>query len=215
MSTQSSKGGFEPFTQHTGTPAPLPTPNIDTDMIIPSKFLKTIKRTGLGISAFAEMRYDIETGDENPAFVLNQGDYRSSSILVVGDNFGCGSSREHAPWALHDFGVRCVISTSFADIFFNNCFKNGMLPIVVSKEHLETLLADATDVPSLEAKEMTIDLNAQIINRVDDRGTISFEVDPFRKQCLLDGLDDIALTLKQESKIKEFEDARKKSMPWI
>ena len=212
----SAPEAFQPFTVHEGIPAPLPQPNIDTDMIIPARFLKTIKRTGLGIHAFDEMRYD-DDGKERPDFILNQEAFRTSSILVVGDNFGCGSSREHAPWSLLDHGIRCIISTSFADIFFNNCFKNGILPIVLSEKDVATLMDDAQLVPTLGglSPSMSVDLNTQIITRVDGRGTIAFEVDPFRRHCLMNGLDDIALTLQQESAISEFEQSRKECMPWI
>ncbi len=168
---------------HKGIAAPLDIMNIDTDMIIPKQFLKTIKRTGLGVNLFDEMRYE-KDGSENPDFILNQVPYRSASILVAGDNFGCGSSREHAPWALLDFGVRVVISTSFADIFYNNCFKNGILPITVSAADREALMADAKDT---ENPELEIDLPNQVIRRPNG-ADISFDIDPFRKQCLLDGL---------------------------
>ena len=169
-----------------GVAAPLNIVNIDTDMIIPKQFLKTIKRTGLGKSLFFEMRYT-QAGEELPAFVLNRKAYRNAQILVAGDNFGCGSSREHAPWALLDFGIRCVISTSFADIFYNNCFKNGILPIVVSPEDLKKLMDDAERGSNAT---MTIDLPKQEI-RGPDGGSVKFDIDPFRKHCLLNGLDDI------------------------
>ncbi|KPH82684.1 MULTISPECIES: 3-isopropylmalate dehydratase small subunit [Bosea] len=195
---------MQPFTTLTSTPAPLKVINVDTDMIIPKQFLKTIKRTGLGTALFAEMRYK-EDGSENPDFVLNQPAYRKSEILVAGDNFGCGSSREHAPWALLDFGIRCVISTSFADIFYNNCFKNGILPIVVSPEDLEKLFDDADRGSNAT---LTVDLEKQQITGPDG-GTVSFNIDPFRKHCLMNGLDDIGLTLEKAPKIAAFEEKLK------
>ncbi|WGJ16239.1 3-isopropylmalate dehydratase small subunit [Methylocapsa sp. D3K7] len=191
---------MEQFTSLTGVAAPLEITNIDTDMIIPKQYLKTIKRTGLGEGLFAEMRYQ-DDGSENPDFVLNKPAYRNAKILVAGDNFGCGSSREHAPWALLDFGIRCVISTSFADIFYNNCFKNGILPIVVSPENLAKLLDDAKRGANAT---VSVDLEAQDI-RGPDGGIIHFDIDPFRKHCLLNGLDDIGLTLKKSSQIEIFE----------
>jgi 3-isopropylmalate/(R)-2-methylmalate dehydratase small subunit len=191
---------MKPFTTLTSTPAPMKIANVDTDMIIPKQFLKTIQRTGLGKSLFFEMRY-LEDGSENPDFVLNQPAYRRSEILIAGDNFGCGSSREHAPWALLDFGIRCVISTSFADIFFNNCFKNGILPIVVSQADLDKLFDDAARGSNAT---VTVDLESQTI-RGPDGGEIRFEVDPFRKHCLLNGLDDIGLTLQKAPAIDAFE----------
>ncbi|CAD5299069.1 3-isopropylmalate isomerase subunit [Bosea sp. 62] len=192
---------MQPFTTLTSTPAPLKVINVDTDMIIPKQYLKTIKRTGLGTALFSEMRYK-EDGSENPDFVLNQSAYRKSEILVAGDNFGCGSSREHAPWALLDFGIRCVISTSFADIFYNNCFKNGILPIVVSQEDLEKLFDDADRGSNAT---LTVDLVGQTI-KGPDGGEVRFEIDPFRKHCLLNGLDDIGLTMEKSSKIDAFEE---------
>lgn len=192
---------MQPFTTLTSTPAPLKVINVDTDMIIPKQYLKTIKRTGLGTALFSEMRYK-EDGSENPDFVLNQPAYRKSEILVAGDNFGCGSSREHAPWALLDFGIRCVISTSFADIFYNNCFKNGILPIKVSQEDLDKLFDDAERGSNAT---LTIDLESQTI-KGPDGGTVTFEIDPFRKHCLLNGLDDIGLTMEKASKIEAFEE---------
>ena len=191
---------MQPFTTLTSTPAPLKVINVDTDMIIPKQYLKTIKRTGLGTALFAEMRYN-EDGSENPDFVLNQPAYRKSEILVAGDNFGCGSSREHAPWALLDFGIRCVISTSFADIFYNNCFKNGILPIVVSPEDLEKLFDDADRGSNAT---LTVDLAKQEISGPDG-GTVNFDLDPFRKHCLINGLDDIGLTLEKKSRIESYE----------
>ena len=191
---------MDKFTVLTGVAAPLPILNVDTDMIIPKQYLKTIKRTGLGTGLFAEMRYR-DDGSENPDFVLNKPAYRNAQILVAGDNFGCGSSREHAPWALLDFGIRCVISTSFADIFYNNCFKNGILPITVSPEDIEKLFDDAERGANAT---LTIDLEKQEI-RGPDGGTVRFDIDPFRKRCLLEGLDDIGLTLEKGAAIESFE----------
>ena len=195
---------MEKFTTLTGVAAPLPIINIDTDMIIPKQYLKTIKRTGLGTALFSEMRYK-EDGTENADFVLNKAGYRGAKIIVAGDNFGCGSSREHAPWALLDFGIRCVISTSFADIFYNNCFKNGILPIVVSQEDLEKLFDDADRGSNAT---LTVDLVNQSI-KGPDGGEIRFEIDPFRKHCLLNGLDDIGLTMEKSSKIDAYEEKLK------
>ncbi|SEK96514.1 3-isopropylmalate dehydratase, small subunit [Bosea lupini] len=195
---------MQPFTTLTSTPAPLKVINVDTDMIIPKQYLKTIKRTGLGTALFSEMRYK-DDGSENPDFVLNQPAYRKSEILVAGDNFGCGSSREHAPWALLDFGIRCVISTSFADIFYNNCFKNGILPIVVSQEDLDKLFDDADRGANAT---LTVDLVNQSI-KGPDGGEVRFEIDPFRKHCLLNGLDDIGLTMEKSSKIDAYEEKLK------
>ncbi len=200
---------MEKFTTLTGVAAPLEIMNVDTDMIIPKQYLKTIARTGLGKGLFSEMRY-LEDGSENPDFVLNRPGYRNATILVAGDNFGCGSSREHAPWALLDYGVRCVISTSFADIFYNNCFKNGILPIKVSQAELDKLMDDARRGANAT---MTIDLAVQEI-RGPDGGVISFEIDPFRKHCLLNGLDDIGLTLQTGEKIDAFEKQAAQSRPW-
>jgi 3-isopropylmalate/(R)-2-methylmalate dehydratase small subunit len=201
---------MQKFDKLTGVAAPLDILNIDTDMIIPKQFLKTIKRSGLGKNLFDEMRY-ARDGSELPGFVLNKAPYRQAEILVAGDNFGCGSSREHAPWALLDFGIRCVISTSFADIFYNNCFKNGILPIVVLADERDALLADAADI---ENPELSIDLVSQTIRRPNGV-TISFEVDAFRKKCLLEGLDDIGLTMEKSSAIDSFEAARSQSQPWL
>ena len=201
---------MQKFDQLTGVAAPLDILNIDTDMIIPKQFLKTIKRSGLGKNLFDEMRYD-RNGGEVAEFVLNRAPYRQAEILVVGDNFGCGSSREHAPWALLDFGIRCVISTSFADIFYNNCFKNGILPIVVSPDARDALLADAADT---ENPELSIDLVTQTIRRPNGV-TISFEVDAFRKKCLLEGLDDIGLTMEKSGSIDDFESNRTQQQPWL
>ncbi len=201
---------MDKFTSLTGVAAPLPIINIDTDMIIPKQYLKTIKRTGLGTALFSEMRYK-EDGSENPDFVLNKPGYREAKIIVAGDNFGCGSSREHAPWALLDFGVRCVISTSFADIFYNNCFKNGILPIKVTPEQLALLLDDAERGANAT---LTVDLEAQTI-KGPDGGTIHFDIDPARKHTLLEGLDDIAATLKADPAISSFEGKMSESRPWL
>jgi 3-isopropylmalate/(R)-2-methylmalate dehydratase small subunit len=198
------------FTVLTGVAAPLPIVNVDTDMIIPKQHLKTIKRTGLGKALFEEMRYD-SSGTENPDFVLNKPAYRKAQILVAGDNFGCGSSREHAPWALLDFGITCVISTSFADIFYNNCFKNGILPIKVLKEDLGKLMDDANRGANAT---LTVDLEAQEI-KGPDGGTVKFEIDPFRKKCLLEGLDDIGLTLQRGADIDAYEKRGAASQPWL
>jgi 3-isopropylmalate/(R)-2-methylmalate dehydratase small subunit len=191
---------MQPFTHLTGVAAPMRNTNIDTDQIIPKNYLKTIKRTGLGRGLFADQRY-LDDGSENPEFVLNKPAYRRAEILVAGDNFGCGSSREHAPWALLDFGIRCVISTSFADIFYNNCFKNGVLPIKVAPEDLEKLFDDADRGANAT---LSIDLERQEI-RGPDGGRLHFEIDPFRKHCLLNGLDDIGLTLEKASAIESYE----------
>ena len=191
---------MKPFTTLTGIAAPLPMANVDTDKIIPARFLKSINRTGFGKNLFHSMRFR-EDGSENPDFVLNQPAYRKAQILVAGDNFGCGSSREHAPWALLDFGIRCVISTSFADIFYNNCFKNGILPIKVSPEDLEKLFDDADRGANAT---LTVDLENQEI-RGPDGGRIPFDVDAFRKHCLLNGLDDIGLTLEKAPAIDSYE----------
>ena len=201
---------MQKFDKLTGVAAPLNILNIDTDMIIPKQFLKTIKRSGLGKNLFDEMRFR-QDGSEIDDFVLNRSPYRNAEILVAGDNFGCGSSREHAPWALLDFGVRCVISTSFADIFYNNCFKNGILPIVVSADDRDALMADASDT---ENPELSVDLVNQTIRRPNGP-TVSFEIDPFRKKCLLEGLDDIDLTLAKADDIDSYEAKREKDQPWL
>lgn len=201
---------MDKFTKLSGVAAPMNIMNIDTDMIIPKNFLKTIKRSGLGKHAFAEMRYN-DDGSENPDFVLNKPAYRKAQVIVAGENFGCGSSREHAPWALLDFGIRCVISTSFADIFFNNCFKNGILPIKVTQEQLDELMDDA-DKGSNAVLE--IDLENQEIGRPNGE-KISFDVDSFRKHCLLNGLDDIGLTMEKGDSIESFEEKRKADRPWL
>ena len=202
---------MDKFTTLTGIAAPLPLRNIDTDMIIPKQFLKTIKRTGLGKSLFYEMRYDNSSGKEVADFVLNKPQYRKAEILVTGDNFGCGSSREHAPWALLDFGIRCVIAPDFADIFYNNCFQNGILPIRLAQADVDKLMDDANR--GANAK-VTIDLEKQEI-RGPDGGMIKFEIDPFRKHCLLNGLDNIGLTLEKSKAIKTFEDATAATRPWL
>ncbi|HVV95037.1 MAG TPA: 3-isopropylmalate dehydratase small subunit [Hyphomicrobiales bacterium] len=200
---------MQPFTTLTGVAAPLPMINVDTDMIIPKQYLKTIERTGLGKGLFSELRFN-DDGSENPDFVLNKPAYRHAKILVAGDNFGCGSSREHAPWALADFGIRCVISTSFADIFHNNCFQNGILPIKVKPEDLEKLMDDAQRGANAT---LTIDLEAQEIHGPDG-GTVHFDIDPFRKRCLLEGLDDIGLTMKKNAAIGSFEKRTADARPW-
>ena len=200
---------MDKFTTLTGVAAPLPIMNIDTDMIIPKQYLKTIARTGLGKGLFSEMRYN-EDGSENKDFVLNQPAYRHAQIIVAEDNFGCGSSREHAPWALLDFGVRAVISTSFADIFYNNCFKNGILPIKVSKTDLAKLMDDAARGANAT---LTIDLPAQDI-RGPDGGVVKFDIDPHRKHCLINGLDDIGLTMQKADSIVAFEKKAAAERPW-
>ena len=201
---------MEKFTTLNGVAAALKIINVDTDMFIPKQYLKTIKRTGLGKGLFSEQRYN-DDGSENPGFVLNKPAYRNAKILVTGDNFGCGSSREHAPWALADFGIRCVISTSFGDIFYNNCFKNGLLPIRVTHEELEKLFDDAERGANAT---LTIDLEKQEI-RGPDGGVVTFEIDPFRKHCLLNGLDDIGLTMKKKPSIDAFELKEKSEHPWL
>ena len=201
---------MDKFTVVEGVAAPMPLINIDTDMIIPKQFLKTIKRSGLGKNLFDEMRFN-EDGAEIPSFVLNKEAYRSSKIIVAGDNFGCGSSREHAPWALLDFGIKVVISTSFADIFYNNCFKNGILPVVVLPEDRDALMGDAEKGSNAR---ISVDLEAQEIIRPDGT-TVSFEIDDFKKHCLLHGLDDIALSLEKEKSISDFEKKNKSQKPWV
>ncbi|MDE0992550.1 MAG: 3-isopropylmalate dehydratase small subunit [Rhodospirillales bacterium] len=201
---------MQKFDKLTGVAAPMNMINVDTDMIIPKNFLKTIKRSGLGKNLFDEMRFDRE-GNENPDFVLNKPAYREAKIIVAGDNFGCGSSREHAPWALLDFGIRCVISTSFADIFYNNCFKNGILPIKVTKEQLDDLMDDAERGANAT---LSIDLESQTIQGPDG-GEVKFEVDEFRKHLLLNGLDDIGLTLQKVDKVDSFEERQNASQPWL
>ena len=201
---------MEKFTVLKGIAAPMDMMNVDTDMIIPKLHLRTIKRTGLGKVVFDELRFNTD-GSEKPDFVLNREPYRRASILVAGDNFGCGSSREHAPWALLDFGIRCIISTSFADIFYNNCFKNGILPVAVGKDDWRLLLNDVADP---ENPRLTVDLEARTITRPNG-GRIAFEIDSFRRDCLLNGLDDIGLTLQKADKIDAFEAAQKEKQPWL
>jgi len=201
---------MDKFTKLDGIAAPLPLINVDTDMIIPKQYLKTIQRTGLGVALFSEMRYE-DDGSEKPDFVLNKPAYRDAEILVGGDNFGCGSSREHAPWALLDFGIRCVIAPGFADIFYNNCFKNGILPIVLPQEEVDKLMDDAQRGANAR---LSVDLESQTISGPDG-GSIAFDVDPFKKHCLLNGLDDIGLTMEKEQSITDFEAQRADTMPWL
>ena len=201
---------MDKFEKLSGIAAPMPLINIDTDMIIPKVFLKTIKRSGLGVNLFDEMRYQ-DDGSENPDFVLNKLQYRETEILVAGDNFGCGSSREHAPWAIKDFGIRCVISTSYADIFFNNCFKNGILPIVLPKAQVDVLMKDAEKGSNARIE---VDLEAQTVTTSDGE-TFSFEVDAFKKHCLLNGLDDIGLTMEKAASIDAYESKLQVSHPWV
>ncbi|MFN3233204.1 MAG: 3-isopropylmalate dehydratase small subunit [Alphaproteobacteria bacterium] len=201
---------MDKFTKLTGVAAPLPLINVDTDMIIPADHMKTIQRTGLGKWLFAEMRYH-DDGTEKPDFVLNKPAYREAQVLVAEDNFGCGSSREHAPWALLDFGIRCVIAPSFADIFYNNCFKNGILPIVLPQEDVDKLLDDAERGANAV---LTVDLEAQTISGPDG-GSIDFDIDPFRKHCLMNGLDDIGLTMEKANSIDSFEAKRTAQQPWL
>ena len=200
---------MEKFEKLSGVAAPMPLVNIDTDMIIPKVFLKTIKRSGLGVNLFDEMRYDRE-GNEKPDFVLNKTQYREAKILVAGDNFGCGSSREHAPWAIADFGIKCVVSTSFADIFYNNCFKNGILPVVLPQDKVDILMKDAEKGAN---SIIEVDLENQTIASSDGE-VFSFEVDPFKKHCLLNGLDDIGLTMEKEDKITAYESKAAQMFPW-
>ncbi|WP_273522753.1 3-isopropylmalate dehydratase small subunit [Rhodosalinus sediminis] len=198
------------FERLTAIAAPLPLINVDTDMIIPKQYLKTIKRTGLGVALFDEMRYDAN-GDEVPDFVLNKAPWRDAEILVTGANFGCGSSREHAPWALEDFGIRCVIAPSFADIFHNNCFKNGILPVVLPQAQVDALMKDAEQGGNAR---LTVDLEKQVVIGAD--GTeYPFEVDPFKKHCLLEGLDDIGLTLGRAKEIEAYEARVAAERPWV
>ncbi|TYB90103.1 3-isopropylmalate dehydratase small subunit [Oceaniovalibus sp. ACAM 378] len=201
---------MDKFEKLTGVAAPLDMINVDTDMIIPKQFLKTIKRSGLGVSLFDEMRYD-DDRNEKPDFVLNKPAYRNAEILVAGDNFGCGSSREHAPWAIKDFGIRCVIAPSFADIFYNNCFKNGILPIALPPEQVDLLMRDADKG---ENARMTVDLENQSITTSDGE-VLTFEVDAFRKHCLLNGLDDIGLTMEKAPAIETYEVTLAQARPWV
>ena len=200
---------MEKFKKLAGVAAPMPLVNIDTDMIIPKVFLKTIKRSGLGVNLFDEMRYDRE-GNEKSDFVLNKTQYREAKILVTGDNFGCGSSREHAPWAIADFGIKCVVSTSFADIFYNNCFKNGILPVVLPQDQVDILMKDAEKGAN---SIIEVDLENQTIASSDGE-IFSFEVDPFKKHCLLNGLDDIGLTMEKEERITAYESKAAQMFPW-
>jgi 3-isopropylmalate/(R)-2-methylmalate dehydratase small subunit len=201
---------MEKFNKLSGVAAPMPLVNIDTDMIIPKQFLKTIKRSGLGVNLFDEMRYN-DDGSEKPDFVLNRPAYRDAQIIVAGDNFGCGSSREHAPWALLDFGIRCVISTSFADIFYNNCFKNGILPIALPPEQVAVLMRDAEKGQNAR---ISVDLESQEVTAADGE-VFSFEIDPFKKHCLMNGLDDIGLTLGKVDSIDSFEEQAAQARPWV
>ncbi|MBD0866537.1 MAG: 3-isopropylmalate dehydratase small subunit [Rhodobacteraceae bacterium] len=201
---------MQKFTTLTGIAAPMPLINVDTDMIIPKQFLKTIKRSGLGVNLFDEMRYDAD-GNEIPDFILNQPQYRDTEILVTGDNFGCGSSREHAPWALLDFGIRCVIAPGFADIFYNNCFKNGILPVVLPQDLVDVLMHDAGKGANAR---ITVDLDAQTITTSDGK-TLRFEIDNFKKNCLLEGLDDIGQSLEKVASIDAYEAKAAVERPWI
>ena len=201
---------MDKFDKLTGIAAPLAMVNVDTDMIIPKQYLKTIKRSGLGTALFDEMRR-LDDGSENPDFVLNQPAWRDSEILVTGENFGCGSSREHAPWALKDFGIRCIIAPSYADIFYNNCFKNGILPIALPQAEVDALMEEARKGANAR---LAVDLEAQTVTTTDGR-EIRFEIDPFRKHCLLNGLDDIALTLEKAPAIAAYEDRVAAERPWV
>jgi 3-isopropylmalate/(R)-2-methylmalate dehydratase small subunit len=201
---------MKPFRKLTAIAAPLPMINIDTDVIIPKQFLKTIQRSGLGKNAFFDLRYD-NAGNENPDFVLNKKPYRDAEILITGENFGCGSSREHAPWAILDMGIRCIIAPSFADIFHSNCFKNGILPIALPQAQIDELMKEAQDNPDAVT---TIDLEKQTITR-GNKFSFNFEIDPFRKNCLLNGLDDIGLTLEKEKFISAFESKDKEKRSWL
>ena len=205
--SENSKINMKKFHSLKGIPANLPMINVDTDMIIPKQFLKTIKRTGLGKSLFFEMRYD-ENGKKNQEFVLNKEPYDNSTILLTGKNFGCGSSREHAPWALLDFGIRCVISSSFADIFYNNCFKNGILPIILDEKKIEEL-------SQYSQRKENIEINLEKQEILFGNKRIEFKIDSFKKKCLLNGLDDIAMSLEQSKKISIYEDNSKKNKPWM
>jgi 3-isopropylmalate/(R)-2-methylmalate dehydratase small subunit len=202
---------MQAFTTLTAIAAPLPMVNVDTDKIIPARHLKTIKRTGLGVALFETLRYR-DDGSERADFVLNREPYRHAEILIAGENFGCGSSREHAPWALLDFGIRCVIAPSFADIFFNNCFKNSILPVVLPQEQVEILMREASDVPD---PTFTVDLERQEVRRPTGNAAFAFEVDPFRRHCLLNGLDDVGLTMQKARKIDDFEARQRAAQPWL
>jgi 3-isopropylmalate/(R)-2-methylmalate dehydratase small subunit len=202
---------MQQFTTLTGIAAPLPMVNVDTDKIIPARWLKTIKRTGLGVGLFESLRFN-EDGSENPSFALNKEPYRHAEILITGENFGCGSSREHAPWALLDFGIRCVIAPSFADIFHNNCFKNGILPVVLPQERVDVLLREAADARD---PTFTVDLEKQEIHRPTGNEVIRFEIDAHGRHCLLEGLDDIGLTMKKASRIDDFEGSQRAAQPWL
>ena len=201
---------MEKFNSLTGVAAPLPLINTDTDMIIPKQFLKTIKRTGLGVNLFSEMRYK-DDGSEKPDFILNQKAYRDTQVLVAGENFGCGSSREHAPWAINDFGIKCIVAPSFADIFYNNCYKNGILPIVLPPEEVDVLMKDAEKGSNAR---ISIDLETQTVTS-SEGVAFNFKVDPFRKHCLMNGLDDIDLTLEKQASIQNFEQQAAVSRPWV
>jgi len=201
---------IEPFVTLRGVAVPLDRNNVDTDAVIPARFLKTVKRTGLGAGLFYAWRFDAD-GNELPDFPLNRPPYRNGKILVTGDNFGCGSSREHAVWALLDFGIRCVIAPSFADIFFNNCFKNGLLPVVLSEAEVDALFYDCASFPGFQ---LTVDLDQQSVRTTNGAKALHFEIDPFRKYCLLNGLDEIGLTLRQTDKIRAFEARRREQFPW-
>ncbi|MFO1037527.1 MAG: 3-isopropylmalate dehydratase small subunit [Geminicoccaceae bacterium] len=202
---------MQPFVKHTGIAAPLPMSNVDTDQIIPAKWLKTIKRTGLGVGLFEAHRYDAE-GKPRPDFVLHREPYTKASVLIAGENFGCGSSREHAPWALLDFGIRCVIAPSFADIFHNNCFKNGILPIVLPQEQVDLLMKEAANAPD---PTFTIDLEAQLIHRPTGNQPIPFSIDPANRQKLLEGLDEIGTTMSRGERIDGFETGQRQNFPWL
>lgn len=201
---------MEKFTKLDGVAAPMPMINCDTDRIIPARFLKTIKKTGLGVNLFNDVRFN-EDGSEKPDFILNKGPYREAKFLVAGENFGCGSSREHAPWALMDFGIKCVIAPSFADIFYNNSFKNGVLLITLPQEQIDRLMDDAEKGANAR---MAVDLESQEITRPDGE-SIPFDIDPHRKHCLLNGLDDIGLTMQKDEKISTYEGARDTAEPWL
>ncbi len=201
---------MDAFTKLNARAAPLDMINVDTDIIIPKQFLKTVKRTGLGVSAFYNIRYD-DDGNENPDFALNKPEYKDAEILITGENFGCGSSREHAPWAILDMGIRCIIAPSFADIFFNNSFKNGILPIELPQEQINELMQEAKDNPDALIE---VDLEKQVVTR-GNKFSFSFDIDPFRKHCLLNGLDDIGITLQKDTSISSYENKRKSDRPWV